>query len=62
MGGHYNRCMVGREPIPLQPTPLLGRDAELATAREMLGRPAVRLLTLTAPGGAHRRGGLGGRV
>ncbi|MDP8922072.1 MAG: tetratricopeptide repeat protein [Chloroflexota bacterium] len=37
--------------LPVQPTPLLGREREVAAARERLLHPDVRLLTLTGPGG-----------
>jgi predicted ATPase len=37
--------------VPLQPTPLIGRGAELAEIARMLGDPACRLLTLLGPGG-----------
>jgi len=37
--------------IPLQPTPLLGRDSELAAMEKLLGNPQCRLLTLTGMGG-----------
>jgi non-specific serine/threonine protein kinase len=37
--------------FPGQTTPLLGREPVLARARAMLGRPGLRLLTLTGPGG-----------
>src|SRR5262245_31762038 len=37
----------GPAPLPLPPTPLLGRTHELAAAREHLQSEAVRLLTLT---------------
>ncbi|MDP9367537.1 MAG: tetratricopeptide repeat protein [Chloroflexota bacterium] len=37
--------------LPAQPTPLVGREREVAAAREKLCRPEVRLLTLTGPGG-----------
>jgi predicted ATPase/DNA-binding CsgD family transcriptional regulator len=40
-----------RSTLPAQPTPLLGRDGEIAGVATRLRDPAVRLLTLTGPGG-----------
>ncbi|MCC6174427.1 MAG: adenylate/guanylate cyclase domain-containing protein [Chloroflexi bacterium] len=40
--------------LPVQPTPLVGRDDEIAAARQRLVREDVRLLTLTGPGGTGK--------
>jgi predicted ATPase/DNA-binding SARP family transcriptional activator len=40
-----------RVELPAAPTPLLGRERELAEAGELLGSGRARLLTLTGPGG-----------
>jgi predicted ATPase/class 3 adenylate cyclase len=40
--------------LPLQPTPLVGREKEVADLGRMLGRGEVRLITLTGPGGTGK--------
>ena len=43
-----------RNNLPLQPTPLIGREREVGEACERLRREEVRLLTLTGPGGTGK--------
>jgi predicted ATPase/class 3 adenylate cyclase len=40
-----------RSNLPVESTPLVGREAELASLLRLLGRPDVRLVSLTGPGG-----------
>jgi transcriptional regulator with XRE-family HTH domain len=41
-------------PLPIPPTPLLGRDADLARLVALLDEPGVRLVTLIGPGGVGK--------
>jgi predicted ATPase/class 3 adenylate cyclase/DNA-binding CsgD family transcriptional regulator len=40
--------------LPVQPTPLIGREREVAVVQQLLLREDVRLLTLTGPGGSGK--------
>lgn len=40
--------------LPVQPTPFLGREDEVAAVGELLSRSEVRLVTLTGPGGTGK--------
>jgi len=37
--------------LPIQPTPLIGRESELAKLDEMISDPDIRLITIVGPGG-----------
>jgi predicted ATPase/class 3 adenylate cyclase len=40
--------------LPTRPSPLIGRDPEIATVTELLGREDVSLVTLVGPGGTGK--------
>jgi predicted ATPase/class 3 adenylate cyclase len=43
-----------RNNLPLQPTPLIGREKEVSEVCDLLGGDETRLLTLTGPGGTGK--------
>src|SRR5687768_5861870 len=45
---------VNRHNLPAQPTPLIGREREIRAACNLLAPGAVRLVTLTGPGGTGK--------
>ena len=49
-----DRADAGSDALPRPPTPLMGRERELEEVLGMLGRPGVRLLTLTGIGGVGK--------
>src|SRR2546421_1113809 len=49
--GHRTSSIVD---LPVQPTPLIGREQEVLTIQQFLCREDVRLLTLTGPGGVGK--------
>jgi predicted ATPase/DNA-binding CsgD family transcriptional regulator len=46
--------LLHHPPIPLPTTSLVGRDAELGRILAMLADPAIRLVTITGPGGVGK--------
>ncbi|MBA3338687.1 MAG: tetratricopeptide repeat protein [Geodermatophilaceae bacterium] len=48
------KSLGSRATLPLQPTPIVGRDGELAELQELIKAPDVRLVSLTGPGGCGK--------
>ncbi|MHB8595511.1 MAG: tetratricopeptide repeat protein [Ktedonobacteraceae bacterium] len=53
-GQHSESGQAARSNIPVQLTPLIGREREVKAACALLRRSEVRLLTLTGPGGVGK--------
>ena len=52
--GTAGRDITADHRLPVARTPLLGREGELAAVEQLLGDPAVRLVTLTGVGGSGK--------
>lgn len=48
------KTLGARATLPVQATPIVGRDTELSELRALLSAPEVRLVTLTGPGGSGK--------
>lgn len=53
-GRAVERSPLRSDHLPISPSPLLGRDQELASLAQLLQNPQCRLLTLIGPGGVGK--------
>jgi predicted ATPase len=54
ISGQTDRLAPSANSLPAPPTPLIGREQELETLGALIESPAIRLLTLTGPGGTGK--------
>ncbi|HWQ12098.1 MAG TPA: NB-ARC domain-containing protein [Roseiflexaceae bacterium] len=52
--GPGSSAVASRHNLPAQPTPFIGRQAEVKAVQDLLLRERVRLVTLTGPGGVGK--------
>lgn len=50
-GATFTGAPSGIPPLPIPPTPLIGRERELAELGELIHSPQCKLITITGPGG-----------
>lgn len=54
ISGRKPERVDGRSRLPHSPTSIIGREAEITAVRQLLSQSAVRLVTLTGPGGVGK--------